>query len=65
MEKEERLLKAKDVAYLLDCSPDEVIELARKGKLKGTKGKRFWTFRMQDAAAFRKRAAGKKGPGRP
>ena len=25
------------VAHIMDCSPDDAIELARRGKLKGTK----------------------------
>ena len=31
MRKEEKLFRSNDVAFILDCSPDEVIELARSG----------------------------------
>jgi len=30
--KKESLLKSKDVAHILDCSPDDVIDLARKSR---------------------------------
>jgi len=30
----EYLLRSKDVAHILDCSPNDVIELARRGKIK-------------------------------
>ena len=33
----ETLLKSKDVAHVLDLSPDDVIWLARKGKLRAVK----------------------------
>jgi hypothetical protein len=48
------LLRSKDVAHILDMSPDDVIELARKGKLKATKQGRYWLFRPSDAMAYRK-----------
>ncbi len=48
------LLGSKDVAHILDMSPDDVIELARKGKLKATKQGRYWLFRPSDAMAYRK-----------
>ena len=50
----EPLLKSTDVAHILDCSPDDVIELARKKKLKGTKEGRFWRFRLQDVLEYKK-----------
>lgn len=51
MAKNEELMRSKDVAHILDCSPDEVIELARKGKLRGTKTGRFWKFSLEDVMA--------------
>ena len=48
------LLRSKDVAHILDSSPDDVIELARRGKLKGTKTGRFWGFRREDVMAYKK-----------
>ena len=47
------LLKSNDVAHMLDCSPDKVDGLARKGKLKALKQGRFWRFRLSDVETFR------------
>jgi excisionase family DNA binding protein len=49
------LLKSKDVAWILDCSPDYVIELAKRQKLRGAKVGRFWRFRPEDVTAYKKR----------
>jgi len=49
------LLRSKDVAHILDCSPDDVIELARRGKLKATKEGRFWRYRPRDVEAYKRR----------
>ncbi len=49
------LLRSKDVAHILDCSPDDVIELARRGKLKGSKTGRYWRFRLEDVIAYKNR----------
>jgi len=48
-------LRAKDVAHILDLSPDDVIDLARRGKLKARKQGRFWRFRQVDVMAYKKR----------
>jgi len=53
--KNESLRKSKDVAHILDCSPDDVIDLARKGKLRAVKQGRFWRFRESDAVSYKKR----------
>jgi excisionase family DNA binding protein len=53
--KKESLLKSKDVAHILDCSPDDVIDLARKGKLRAIKQGRFWRFRESDIVSYKKR----------
>lgn len=55
--KAETLLRSKDVAHILDCSPDDVIDLARRGKLRATKQGRFWRFRQTDVLTYKKRAA--------
>ena len=47
-----KYLRSKEVAWILDCSPDEVIELARKKKLKAEKQGRFWHFRERDIMAY-------------
>jgi excisionase family DNA binding protein len=51
----ESLLKSKDAAHILDCSPDDVIDLARKGKLRAVKQGRFWRFRQSDVVSYKKR----------
>jgi excisionase family DNA binding protein len=55
MAKKESLLKSREVAHILDCSPDDVIELARRGKLRAVKTGRFWRFRQDDVVAYKKR----------
>ena len=42
------------MAHLLDCSPDEVIELAQRGKLKAIKAGRFWKYRAEDVMRYKK-----------
>ena len=51
----ESLIKSKDAAHILDCSPDDVIDLARKGKLRAVKQVRFWRFRQSDVVSYKKR----------
>jgi excisionase family DNA binding protein len=53
--KKESLLKSKEAALILDCSPDDVIELARKGRLQATKVGRYWRFRESDILAYQRR----------
>ena len=55
MKTKEKLLKTRDVAWILDCSPDEVNALARSEKLKAFKQGRNWRFREADVIAFKKR----------
>ena len=54
MTRREKLLRSKDVAHILDCSPDDVIELARREKLKASKAGRFWRFRLSDVEAYKR-----------
>jgi len=54
MAKKELLLKSRDVAYILDMSPDDVADLTRKGKLKAIKPGRYWKFRLEDVEAYKK-----------
>ncbi len=56
MTKAEGLLRSKDVAHILDCSPDDVIELARRGKLVAIKQGRFWRFRQNDVMNYKTKA---------
>jgi excisionase family DNA binding protein len=55
MAKKESLLRSKDVAHILDCSPDDVIELARRGKLRASKQGRFWRFKHTDVLTYKKK----------
>ena len=55
MPKKELVLKSREVAHILDCSPDDVIELARRGKLRASKTGRFWRFRQGDVVSYKKR----------
>jgi len=54
MAKNGYVLRSRDVAHILDCSPDEVIELAQRGKLKATKEGRFWKYCPADVVAYKK-----------
>lgn len=46
------ILKTRDIAVLLDMSPDAVNDLARKGLLKGYKSGNQWRFRRKDIERF-------------
>jgi len=48
------ILRSKDVAHFLDCSPDDVIFLARKGKLTGWQEGRYWRFYLKDVKAYKR-----------
>ena len=50
-------LRSKDVAHILDCSPDDVIELARRGDMKASKQGRFWRFTVPDVMKYQKALA--------
>jgi len=54
--KKEALLKSKDVAHILDLPPDDVIYLARKGKLRGVKEGKYWKFRLRDVKYYQKKS---------
>ncbi len=55
MAKQEKLLRSKDVAQILDCSPDEVHVLLHRGDLKATKAGRIWTYRLEDVNAYKRK----------
>ena len=46
------ILKTHDVAVLLDLSPDDVNDMARKGLIKGHKIGKQWRFRNNDVKMF-------------
>jgi len=53
-------LRSRDVAHIADCSPDDVIEFARKGRLKAQKFGRFWRFSLPDVKAWMKEESKRK-----
>ncbi len=55
---EDSLLNSKEVADILDCSPDVVNELARKSILPALKKGRQWRFRKRDIASFKRQLRG-------
>jgi excisionase family DNA binding protein len=52
-EKDDTLLNSRQVAELLDLSPDTINELARKHSLPGMKRGRQWRFRRRDVDFFK------------
>jgi excisionase family DNA binding protein len=58
MEREEAILNSKDVAEILDLSPDTVNEFARKSILPAFKKGRQWRFRRRDIAVFKRQLRG-------
>ena len=57
-DKDDVLLNSKEVARLLDLSPDTVNEFARKSILPAFKKGRQWRFRRRDIAVFRRQLRG-------
>lgn len=53
-EKDDILLNSRQVAELLDLSPDTVNELARRQVLPGVKRGRQWRFHRRDIVAFKR-----------
>ena len=53
MGKHEKLLTPRDVADILGCSADRVIQLARGGEIPVAGPGRFWRFRRADVLAYR------------
>ncbi len=54
--RKDNLLRSKDVAHILDLPPDDVIYLARKGKLRGIKEGKYWKFRLRDVRVYQSKA---------
>ena len=59
MASKETLFKSRDVAFMLDCPPDDVAVLARQGKLKGRRTGRYWKFRLSDIEAYKREETSK------
>jgi excisionase family DNA binding protein len=54
-EREEELLNSRQVAVILDLSPDTVNEFARKNILPAFKKGKQWRFRKRDISIFYKK----------
>ncbi len=53
-DKDDTLLNSKEVAQILDMSPDTVNELARKSVLPAFKRGRQWRFRKPDIISYKR-----------
>jgi len=51
------ILRTRDLAILLDMSPDAVNDMARKGIVKGYKSGNQWRFRRKDIEKYLEREA--------
>ena len=51
-------LTAKDVAIILDMTPDDVAAMARKGILRGRKKGRQWRFTKRNVTYFARKMKG-------
>jgi excisionase family DNA binding protein len=51
----EHRLRATEVARMLNMSTDDVLELARRGKLKGEKQGHRWRFSLVAVEAYKKK----------
>ena len=58
VERDDAILNSKDVALILDLSPDTVNEFARKSILPAFKKGRQWRFRKRDITAFKRQLRG-------
>jgi excisionase family DNA binding protein len=57
-DKEDLLLNSREVAFLLDLSPDTVNELARRNVIPAFKKGRQWRFRKRDVTSFKRQLKG-------
>jgi excisionase family DNA binding protein len=57
-DKEDLLLNSREVAFLLDLSPDTVNELARRSVIPAFKKGRQWRFRKRDVTLFKRQLKG-------
>jgi excisionase family DNA binding protein len=57
-DKDDILLNSREVALLLDLSPDTVNELARRNILPAFKKGRQWRFRKRDITSFKRHLRG-------
>jgi len=57
-DKDDILLNSREVAFLLDMSPDTVNEFARRSILPAFKKGRQWRFRKRDITSFKCQSMG-------
>ena len=57
-DKDDVLLNTREVAFMLDLSPDTVNEFARRNILPAFKKGRQWRFRKRDIASFKRQTRG-------
>lgn len=57
-DKDDILLNSREVAFLLDLSPDTVNEFARRNILPAFKKGRQWRFRKRDMVSFKRQMRG-------
>jgi len=57
-DKDDLLLNSREVAFLLDLSPDTVNELARRNVIPAFKKGRQWRFRKRDITVFKRQFKG-------
>ena len=55
MAESEYILRSKDVAKILDCSPGEVVDLVHMKKLRAIKVGRTWRYCQEDVDDYRRR----------
>ena len=48
-------LDSRDVAHILDMSPDDVIRLANQNKIKAKKEGRYWRYHPQSVLAYQRK----------
>ncbi|MGH7814616.1 MAG: helix-turn-helix domain-containing protein [Candidatus Binataceae bacterium] len=57
-DRDDILLNSREVAFLLDLSPDTVNEFARRSVIPAFKKGRQWRFRRRDIAAMKRQLRG-------
>jgi excisionase family DNA binding protein len=57
-DKNDRMLNSREVAFLLDLSPDTVVEFARRNIIPAFKKGRQWRFRQRDIRSVKRQLRG-------
>ena len=61
-DQDDRILNSREVAFLLDLSPDTVIEFARRNIIPAFKKGRQWRFRQRDIRSVKHQLRGVNAP---